>query len=261
PDLQGVFRRMGVFAGGCDLDAVQAVVLDRVTPTEVEGALQATAHLLDASLATVAETPEGDIRVGMLETIREYALDQLVRAGEVDAIRQRHAECYTAFAEQAGAELRGSRRLIWLDRLETEHDNLRAALSWTLEGEYGGDRQRPALGLRLVNGLSWFWYGHSHVTDGRRWLELAIDRATGDEGSALAGAQHGLGVLLLQEGEHERAPCRSGAQSRGLAEPRRRGGAGEGVEQPGRDLPGPRRVRRRPQAPGGKSPNLPPHRQ
>jgi len=205
PDLQRVFRRMGVFAGGCDLDAVQAVALDPDTPAEVEGAVQTMADLLDTSLVTVAETPEADIRVGMLETIREYALDQLVRAGELDAVRQRHAEYYTAFAEQAGAELRGSRRLIWLDRLETEHDNLRAALSWTLDGEYGGDRQRPALGLRLVNGLSWFWYGHSHVTDGRRWLELAIDRATGDEGPALAGAAHGLGVLLLQEGEHERA--------------------------------------------------------
>ena len=207
PDLQRVFRRMGVFAGGCDFDAVEAVTVDDGTAAENPDALQATTDLLDLSLVTVAETPEGDIRIAMLETIREFAHDQLVRAADLDGTRRRHAEYYADFAEQANAELQGSRQLIWLDRLEIEHDNLRSALSWALAttAANGSDQERSALGLRLVSALSWFWYGHSHVAEARRWLELAIDAATVDEGETLADAVHGLATILLLQGENERA--------------------------------------------------------
>ena len=208
PDLQQVFRRMGVFAGGCDIDAVEAVTVDGAEPAGSD-VLEAITHLLDLSLVTVAETSEGDIRIAMLETIREFALEQLVRAGDLEATRRRHAEYYADFAEQANAELKGSRQLIWLDRLEIEHDNLRAALSWTLASSpatgAGADQERSALGLRLVSALSWFWYGHSHVAEGRRWLELAIDAATVHEGETLADAVHGLATILLLQGENERA--------------------------------------------------------
>jgi len=227
PELERAFRRMGVFAGGCDLDAVAAVLsagADYAGPDDNGGdhlaagkgsaasavdPLQVVADLLDVSLLTVTETLEGDIRVGMLEMIREYAYRQLVAVGELDVVRRRHAEYYTTFAEQASAELHGPRQLMWLDRLETEHDNLRAALVWTLaDGAAAAEddrRSRAALGLRLVNALAWFWYGHGHAADGRRWIERAIEQATGDAGPQLAAAMHGLGVLLLQEGEMERA--------------------------------------------------------
>ncbi len=105
----------------------------------------------------------------MLETIREYALGQLAQAGELEATRRRHAEYYAEFAEQANGELHGSRQLMWLDRLEIEHDNLRAALSWTLgasPSHHDAGHQRLALGLRMVNALSYFWYTHD-VADGR----------------------------------------------------------------------------------------------
>lgn len=144
----------------------------------------------------------------MLVTIREYAADTLARSGRREDVRRRHAEYYADFARRASEQLRGSHQLTWLDRLEIEHDNLRSALAWSLEGRPDSDDddgQRLQLGLRLVNALSWFWYGHGHAADGRRWLELAIDQTAGEEGPDLARAVHGLGVLLLQQGEYERA--------------------------------------------------------
>ena len=207
PELQRVFRRLGVFAGGCDLDAVAAVTVDPTAPAEGVDALGAVTDLLDLSLITVSETWEGDIRVAMLETIREYAHFQLMQSADQEATHRLHAEYYADFAEQASGELRGSRPLRWFDRLEVEQDNLRVALSWTLGSDppaAESDPQRRALGLRLVNALSWFWYSH-HIADGRRWLELAIDQAEGDEGPTLVDAVHGLGWVLLQQGEPERA--------------------------------------------------------
>ena len=143
----------------------------------------------------------------MLETIREYAHDQLSGPAtlESDAPAARGATTPTSPSRRS-AELHGSHQLIWLDRLEIEHDNLRAALTWALELTGPGRRSAAGrLGLRLVNALSWFWYGHGHANDGRRWLELAVDQASGTAGPDLAEAVHGLGVLLLQQGEHERA--------------------------------------------------------
>ena len=208
PDQQRVFRRLGAFAGGCDLDAIQAVALDQKPEAALPGAkagtdaFEAVAGLLDASLVTVSETPEGDTRIGMLATIREYAADQLAHSSDHHATRQRHAGYYAAFAEQANGELHGSRHLTWLARLETEHDNLRSALSWTLiSPESADDEERKQLGLRLVTALHRFWYIHSHLAEGRRWLELAVDRAEGDESQAMAEAVYGLAWLLLLQGD------------------------------------------------------------
>ncbi|MEP6697746.1 MAG: tetratricopeptide repeat protein [Pseudonocardiales bacterium] len=201
PELEQVFARMGVFVGGADLDAVAAVAC----PPEADP-LDAVTELLDASLIRVDETSDGEPRVAMLATIHEYAADRLVSSGLLAETRRRHAECYCDLAERAEAQLRGPYQLAWLDRLELEYDNLHAALSWALDGNaMEGDDRRPQIGLRLVNALSWFWYGHSHVADGRRWLELALEQAAADEGPDLARAVHGLGVLLLQQGEAERA--------------------------------------------------------
>lgn len=208
PDLERVFRRMSVFAGGCDLDAVTQVALDADGSGDAGDPLPAVADLQDVSLITITETAEGDPRVGMLATIREYAREQLIRAGELKVTRSRHAAYYADFAEQATSQLRGSHHLVWLDRLETEHDNLRAALTWALDDvDPSADDagERTAFGLRMVNALSWFWYGHGHAADGRHWLERAVEQAGEDEGPGLAAAMHGLAVLLLQQGEHQRA--------------------------------------------------------
>ncbi|MGB9376607.1 MAG: adenylate/guanylate cyclase domain-containing protein [Mycobacteriales bacterium] len=206
-ELRELFDGLGVFSGGTDLDGVAQVAC----PAGLD-AMDAVSELLDLSLVTVNEMADGEPRIGMLETVREYAVDRLGSSGRIEESRRRHAEYYAHFAEQARDQLYGPHQLVWVDRLEIEHDNLRAALAWSLEEPpdpgpdgSGSDRIRMRLGLRLVNALSWFWYGHGHATDGRRWLELAVAQASAEEGPDLAHAVHGLGVLLLQQGEHERA--------------------------------------------------------
>jgi tetratricopeptide (TPR) repeat protein len=136
----------------------------------------------------------------MLETIREYAGEQLIERGEEESIRAAHAAFFTALAEDAEPELTGREQPVWLDRLEHEHENLRAALRWTVHGE-------RALGLRLAGSLWRFWYIRGHATEGRQWLESIL--ATGPEperdGTARAKALKGAGVLAGQQGDYERA--------------------------------------------------------
>jgi predicted ATPase/class 3 adenylate cyclase len=200
PPVAELFRRAGVFAGGCDLDALAAVT-EGGEPTASDP-LELVAGLLDVSLITVTEGADGEPRVGMLETIREYALERLAEAGDTEEARRRHAEHYAAFADQAIQQLNGPAHLVGLDRLEAEHDNLRAALSWSLETR-AADGERVATGLRLVQALGPFWFRHGHVPEGRRWLERAIDLAPDDAGAPLAQLTHWLGVLLDEQGELE----------------------------------------------------------
>jgi predicted ATPase/class 3 adenylate cyclase len=202
PDLAGVFRRAGVFAGGCDLDALAAVAVADGGDPAGSDPLDLVAALLDVSLITVTEGADGEPRAGMLETIHEYALERLAEAGEEEQTRRRHAEHYAAFAEQATPRLNGREHLAWLDRLEAEHDNLRTALSWSLETG-AADGERASTGLRLVQALGPFWFRHGHVPEGRRWLERAIELAPDDAGAPLARLAHWLGVLLDEQGELE----------------------------------------------------------
>jgi len=214
PGLAEAFRRVGVFAGGCDLDALAAVAAPEHGPgAQGAGAdpLDLAAGLLDVSLVTVTDGADGEPRVGMLETIREYALERLERAGDLDDIRRRHAEYYAGLAERAFEQLRssGTEHLVALDQLEAEHDNLHAALTWSLETPAAGpapaDRERSATGLRLVQALALFWYRHGYLAEGRRWLQRAIDLTTEDGGAPLAHLAHWLGVLLQQQGEPQGA--------------------------------------------------------
>ena len=152
---------------------------------------------------------DGEPRVGMLETIREYALERLEQAGELDDARRRHAQYYAAFAERAHGQLRGRAHLAALDGLEAEHENLRAALAWSLEtpaaGSAPADRERAATGLQLVQALALFWFRHGHATEGRRWLHRAIELASDDAGAPLAKVAHWLGMLLQQQSEFDAA--------------------------------------------------------
>ena len=207
PDLAEAFRRAGVFAGGCDLDALAAVAMAGPGPETGSDPLQLAAGLLDVSLIAVTDGADGEPRVGMLETIRAYALERLEQAGDLDDTRHRHAEHYAGVAERADEQLRssGPEHLAALDRLEAEHDNLHAALTWSLDipaaGQAPADRERAATGLRLVQALAYFWYRHGYITEGRRWLQQAIDLTVEDGGAPLAQLAHWLGVLLQRQGE------------------------------------------------------------
>jgi tetratricopeptide (TPR) repeat protein len=202
PVLAAVFRRLSVFAGGCGLDALEAITLNGA------GAgcdpLELAAELQDLSLVTVTEGGDGEPRVGMLETIQDYALERLAEAGELAETRRRHALYYTGFAQDAAAQLYGPAQLAALDRLEAEHDNLRAALAWSLDA-VAGDGERTSIGLRLASALTKFWYQHGHIIEGRRWLERAIALTAEDAQEPLARLAHGLGILFIQLGELDEA--------------------------------------------------------
>ena len=198
PQLAGVLCRMSVFAGGCDLDALAAVAM---TGDGDPDPLELVAQLHDVSLITVTEGADGEPRLGMLETIREYALERLEQDDDADGARRRHAEYYAAFAERANEQINGPAQLIVMDRLEAEHGNLRAALAWSLEAPAANPGERALIGLRLVQPLIAFWYQHGHASEGRRWLQRAMDLTSGDGGAPLAKVEHGLGVLLDQQGE------------------------------------------------------------
>ena len=166
---QVLLRRLAVFAGGWTLDAAEAVCAQE--GVEEQEVLDLLAHLVDKSLVLVDERDSG-LRYRMLETVRQYSRDLLLGAGESPAVRKRHLAWFLRLAEQAEPQLLGADQTVWFDRLELEHDNLRAALEWSLEnGEAGA-------GLRLAGAVGRFWEVRGHLAEGRRWLEVVL-RASG----------------------------------------------------------------------------------
>ena len=189
-----LFARLGVFVGGCTLEAAEAVGhADRALSLDV---LKEIAALVDQSLLRQNAEPNQAPRLVMLETIREYALEQLGRRSEAAALQRWHAEYFVALAEQAEPELVGPHQVAWLDRLERDLDNLRAALAWSLEhGEI-------ELGLRLAGALSAFWYTRSHWNEGRRWFKAALARGTGATRASRAKALLGAGQLATFQNDY-----------------------------------------------------------
>jgi predicted ATPase/DNA-binding NarL/FixJ family response regulator len=196
---QFLLRDVGVFAGGFDLAAAHAVRVDGGAD-ELD-----TFDLLDAlvaqSLLHVVEM-DGRTRYLMLETIRQYVARSW---SEDDAfrLRSRHADHFLGLAERADSELVGREQVRWLRRLEADHDNMRAALRWHLrEGD-------PAQALRLAAALSWFWRVHSHLAEGRYWLEEALAATAGRDidpsSEAVLGvrarAATGAGLLAFAQSE------------------------------------------------------------
>ena len=164
PNEQRLFRRLAVFVGGFTLEAVEAVC-DVNGDLEID-VLDGMASLVAKSLLRQEDELGGDLRFGMLETIREYAFEQLDASGELSALRDRHLAYYFAFAEAARAELQGPWQAAWFDRLERENDNLRAALEWSYAESGTAERastdvapvmSRVELGIRLAEALGFFW--------------------------------------------------------------------------------------------------------
>jgi predicted ATPase/DNA-binding XRE family transcriptional regulator len=153
-----LFRRLSVFAGGFRLEAAEEVGAGG--EVEVEEVLVVLGALVEQSLVMAETSPEGERRYRMLEPVRQYALERLEESGEADGVRWRHAEHYLALAEEAEPRIKGWGQGAWLDRLEAENDNLRAAIGWSLEA---GDSE---VALRLVAELWWFWYKRGYVSEG-----------------------------------------------------------------------------------------------
>ena len=133
----------------------------------------------------------------MLETIRAYAQEQLAASGETEIARDAHAAFFLALAEAAAPRLHGPEQLSWLERLETEHDNLRAALAWSLE------RGETETALRLTGALGAFWRVRGHLSEGRAWLDRALAGGTAGGGGALrAKALQEAGTLAWCQGDY-----------------------------------------------------------
>jgi predicted ATPase len=165
---QVVFRRLAVFAGGWTLEAAEAVCIGE--GIKIDEVFDLLAHLLDKSLV-LAEEHGKTARYHLLETIRQYALAKLAASGEADAVRRRHATYYLALAE-VDVLLSAPLRSAWRDLMETEHDNLRAALAWSQSAINGAE-----LGLRLAGAVGGVWTVRGYWSEGRGWLEGALAHA------------------------------------------------------------------------------------
>jgi predicted ATPase len=135
---------------------------------QLDLALDGLAASVDKRLIRRIAEPYGEIRFGMLETMREYALERLGVSGDGTRVRQRHADYYSALAEAAAPRLQSAEQVVWLDRLEAEHDNLRAALSWYTQDDSGAEAE-----LQLAEALGWFWIIQGYLFEGRDWLRRA----------------------------------------------------------------------------------------
>lgn len=204
---QAMCRRLSVFVGGFTLDAAERVMGNgtwglgdgewgmgndaRPSPITLDG----ISSLVEKSLVRQVESAEGQGRFAMLETVREFCAEQLAAAGEEDAARRLHAEWVRVLAEMADAALTGPDQIAWLRTLDTEHDNLRAALGWTI------DRGDAETALRIVGALWRFWAYRGAYAEGRTWAERALN-APGEAPPAVrASAFHHLGNLTLDVGD------------------------------------------------------------
>jgi predicted ATPase/DNA-binding CsgD family transcriptional regulator len=209
---QALFRGLAVFAGGFTLEAIESVMgpeargaeehKDQAASTRPPSALSVLddlASLVDKSLVRHVAQPDGELRYFMLETIREYGLEQLRDAGESETMHDRHAAWCLALAELAEPALVGPEQARWLRQLDEEHANLNVALAWTIECGAG------ETALRLAGALWRFWANRCYFSEGRDWLERALS-ASGDVPPAVrAKALHHLGNLELDLGEFTRA--------------------------------------------------------
>ena len=162
PGEQTLLARLGVFAGGCTMEAVEAVCA--ATDDLPIDPLDGMASLVDKSLLRQAEGPGGEPRFLLLATIREYASERLVESGEAPEIQEQHARYFLRLAEQAEPHLYGFQQVAWLSRLMHEYDNLRAALEWGLQHPKAG------VGLELAGTLWRFWQLRGDWPESGRWL-------------------------------------------------------------------------------------------
>ncbi len=182
-------RRLSIFAGGCTLEAAEVVCSEE--GLEAGRILDGLASLAAKSMILADRRQGSETRYRMLETIRQYARERLIESGEGEQVRRRHLEFFLQWAERVEPRVRGPQQLQWLDRLEAEHDNLRAALEWGLtQVEYG------EASLRLAGALLSFWSQRGHLSEGRAWLARALaSQAAPNAGAARAKALYAAGSL------------------------------------------------------------------
>ncbi|HKP54674.1 MAG TPA: tetratricopeptide repeat protein [Chloroflexia bacterium] len=216
-DERTLFRLISIFVVGFTLESAEALwdnsefsILNfELTSTEAQEfkiqnskftVLEGISALIDKSLIRRIDQPDGEVRFTMLETIREYGLEQLAAHAELEEVRQRHANHYLVMAETIEPELAGPTQGILMERMEREHDNLRAALTWAIE------RAEGEIGMRLGNALWWFWRVRGFLSEGRRWLDavLALPLPLGEERFKLlrTAVLNGAGVIAYEQSDY-----------------------------------------------------------
>jgi len=222
-----LFRRLAVFAGSFTIEAAETVVSgewsaasekavgcnekvgnkkksdkDKVADSKYQpptaDVLESITSLIDNNLLTLKEQASGETRLRMLEVVREYALEQLRASGEYEILCRAHAAYFLALAEKAEPELTGVKAGAWLEILETELDNFRAAIAWSIENE-------PPTAMVLANLLWRLWALHGHLTEGRKHLETVLERDKNIASPAFGKALHRAGYLAQLQGDFETA--------------------------------------------------------
>ncbi len=191
---QTLFRRLSVCAGGFSLDAAAAVA-----DVDDMDALEGVESLLAKSLLRRLGALEREPRFRMLETIREYASEVLVGAGELEETQRRHACFYLSLAEEARGHFRAADQIEWLGLVERELDNMRTALGWAHE------QPDPEIQLRLTGALGAFWAFRGHANEGRRWVESALGRSTGQATLLRANLLRAAANLARARGAYDQA--------------------------------------------------------
>jgi len=196
---QRLFRRLSIFLGGCTLEAAESVCAALGEADAPRSVFDGVASLIDKSFLRQSD-PEGqEPRLLMLETIREYGWECLNGSGELEETRHAHALYYLHLAEQVEPHLRSAQQAVWLARLEEEHDNLRAALRWSL------DHAEKEMALRLGGALGYFWELCGPWSEGRTFLEQALAAGEDVTAAVRAKALGAAGVLMGMQGDFEPA--------------------------------------------------------
>jgi len=188
-----LLRRLSVFIGGWTLEAAEAIcdkseIIDLLT------------HLVDKSLIAVDREHGDEPRYYLLETIRQYAREKFSESGEADAIRTLHLSYFLDLSRRAEPEVQGAEQVLWLDRLEADIDNIRAALEWSLKG----GEQGAETGLQMASHLWWFWFSRNY-SDGGEWLEKTLEasRVSADQVSRANALSRLVWVRFFDEGAAE----------------------------------------------------------
>ena len=198
PTEQSVFRTMGIFLRGCTIEAGRAVVdPETKLPADLADVL---VSLVDKNLLRRELVEGGEPRFRMLETIREFARAALAENGELPEVARRHAEFFLQLAEDAEPHLSGAEQVTWLDRIEADHDNVRAALRWSI------DTGKAETGMRIGGALWRFWLQRNHIREGRRWLEEVLALPAAREPTAhRVKAVTTLAGLVYWQGDYDAA--------------------------------------------------------
>jgi non-specific serine/threonine protein kinase len=184
--------RLSVFAGGWTLVAAEEVCSGN--GIEKEDTLDLLSHLVDKSLVMVEDFASRGRRYRLLETVRQYGRERLVRSGDAERVRDSHLTFYFELVRRAEPELQKADQVAWLNRLQLEYDNVRSALDWCLAAPQRGDT-----GLELAAALTWFWTKRAYFAEGQRWLERTL--ATSITAELKAKAHNSIGIMTLWQGD------------------------------------------------------------